>query len=347
VQHSLDLFWRVPSNITRITGLVLIAAMDPRQDVSTIEPDLPIPISCTSGHYLIFDIKAVSYLRRKHKMCGYNIGTLPQNPSQNLFLGLPIIIMPEEAQMLLENGIGYIIDDPRAHDEIVNSRDSSRSHEYLEKAHRQAKEVERMRTEQKDEATRRALSKQSSKRQNKSSSIDETSPLLYFDDQALTTPGKKAPSCLEADDTPFKLASDNLARSRTYHVTPTTSRLLTSSTLTKSNFKVKQITNLPSTYRLFAHLHHRGYYMTPGLRFGCQYAAYPDDPLRFHSHFLCVGCDWDEEIDLMEIVAGGRLGTGVKKGLLLGGAEPDRDVKGDEEEEERKVRTFSVEWAVM
>jgi len=88
--------------------------------------------------------------------------------------------------------------------------------------------------------------------------------------------------------------------------------------------------------------------MSPGLRFGCQYCVYPGDPLRFHSHFLAVGAEWDEEMDLLTLVGGGRLGTGVKKGFLLGGVE--RRVDESEEGEMRDgegVRCFCVEWGGM
>lgn len=66
--------------------------------------------------------------------------------------------------------------------------------------------------------------------------------------------------------------------------------------------------------------------------------------------------EWDEEMDLLTLVGGGRLGTGVKKGFLLGGVER-RDVKGgvgrvvEEEEEDMSdgegVRCFCVEWGGM
>ena len=49
--------------------------------------------------------------------------------------------------------------------------------------------------------------------------------------------------------------------------------------------------------------------------------------------------DWEEEFDLLDIVGGGRLGTGVKKGYLIGGQEPGEDEKG--------VRTFCIEWGGM
>ena len=64
----------------------------------------------------------------------------------------------------------------------------------------------------------------------------------------------------------------------------------------------------PRSYSLFAYLHRKGYFLSPGLRFGCQYLVYPGDPLRFHSHFLASGVGWDEEMNLMDIVGGGRLG---------------------------------------
>lgn len=72
-------------------------------------------------------------------------------------------------------------------------------------------------------------------------------------------------------------------------------------------------------YSLFTHLHQHGYYLSPGLRFGAHYLVYPGDPVRFHSHFSAIQYEWDDEIDLVDLVGGGRLGTGVKKGWMLGG----------------------------
>lgn len=47
----------------------------------------------------------------------------------------------------------------------------------------------------------------------------------------------------------------------------------------------------------------------------------------------------------MDIVGGGRLGTGVKKGWLFGGRMPGGGEDGDGDE--GSMRTFSVEWAAM
>ena len=83
--------------------------------------------------------------------------------------------------------------------------------------------------------------------------------------------------------------------------------------------------------------------MTPGLRFGCQLMAYPGDLLRFHSQFIAIGKEWDEDIDLIDVVGGGRLGTGVKKAYMLGGLQTKEGQDGNDGE----TRCFSIEWAGM
>ena len=78
-----------------------------------------------------------------------------------------------------------------------------------------------------------------------------------------------------------------------------------------------------------------GYFLAPGIRFGCQFMAYPGDPLRYHSHHLVNGKEWEESFKIMDIVAGGRLGTGVKKAWVVGGTDTTAC----------QVRCFSIEWA--
>lgn len=88
--------------------------------------------------------------------------------------------------------------------------------------------------------------------------------------------------------------------------------------------------------------------------------AYPGDPLRFHSHFLAVGRHWEEEWELGELVSGGRLGTGVKKGFLIGGEvttdgeKHHRDQDSEDkitalevDDDKKGVRAFCVEWGGM
>ncbi|KAF3929634.1 hypothetical protein ABW20_dc0104944 [Dactylellina cionopaga] len=99
-------------------------------------------------------------------------------------------------------------------------------------------------------------------------------------------------------------------------------------------------------YDVYRFLQRLGYFLSPGLRFGCQFVAYPGDPLRFHSHFLVKSLRWDEELSILDLVGGGRLGTGVKKAWMMAGEvrnSPETEEK-DDETRVNNVRVFCVEW---
>jgi tRNA-splicing endonuclease subunit Sen34 len=86
-------------------------------------------------------------------------------------------------------------------------------------------------------------------------------------------------------------------------------------------------------FRVYQFLNQKGYWLTPGLRFGCEYTAYPGDPLRYHSHFMVHVEKEDEEIEMLTLVGGGRVATQTRKAWMLAG-----QVQG-------VVRIFSIEWA--
>ncbi|KAJ9623290.1 tRNA-splicing endonuclease subunit [Taxawa tesnikishii (nom. ined.)] len=75
----------------------------------------PFPIFLTAHRYLLYDVNTVTYVRREHNITGVLIGGLPQAPQQNVFLGMPLELMPEEARLLVEKEVAYIVDDVAAH----------------------------------------------------------------------------------------------------------------------------------------------------------------------------------------------------------------------------------------
>jgi len=97
---------------------------------------------------------------------------------------------------------------------------------------------------------------------------------------------------------------------------------------------------------LQAHLNSRGFYTTPGIRFGGDYSVYPGDPFRYHAHFMATSYGWDEEMDLLDLIGGGRLATGVKKGFVIGGEKPREEGEGNNSSDSR-VRAFTLEWAAI
>jgi tRNA-splicing endonuclease subunit Sen34 len=309
-------------------------------------PVLPFPIfriSSSIERHLLYDISIITRLRKNHHILGVLIGTLPQIPQQNVFLGLPLELMPEEARLLAEKGLAYIVEDLEWHENGMKSTTQNDREAFRRDLARKGREAARAAERKKLESTEHAMRKlrlgSTPDREAKESSEDtheeppdpEESESLF----GLAAPQRPGPASI----------SDSQASSlktEAWNITPTTSYPPLPTPPNDPDAPLPSVT--PSSYALFKHLHAHDYYMSPGLRFGCQFLVYPGDPLRFHSHFLAVGMDWDEEINLLDIVGGGRLGTGVKKGWLVGGVERDVDA---ELPCDAPVRTFCIEWGGM
>ncbi|PGH05538.1 tRNA-intron endonuclease [Blastomyces parvus] len=306
-------------------------------------PDLPVPISLVSGHYFLFSVDIATYLRREHHICGALIGTLPQIPQQNVFLGLPLELMPEEARILVEKGVAYIADDVKIHEDGMQNLANQDRHRYLqslEQEGRQAALAQASRKEQQREEALKKLERKNAAKpteplQNQGSALPQSSNEVEPEEQLFESSSQTPSSTL----TPSR---KSVAVEAAFGITPATSDGLFPKVPPP---QPPTLPDVPPSYPLFAHLHSKGFFLSPGLRFGCQYLAYPGDPLRFHSHFLAISAEWDEEFDIMNLVAGGRLGTGVKKGFLIGGAESPDDTHIETSPD--AVRTFSFEWAGM
>ncbi|CAK7266158.1 tRNA-splicing endonuclease subunit [Sporothrix epigloea] len=148
-----------------------------------------------------------------------------------------------------------------------------------------------------------------------------------------------------------KKATSSTAVSALVQITPTTSDGLVGDDEADNDAKTvapAAWSSLPpaalSAASLRAHLASRGYYTTPGLRFGGTLSVYPGDPFRYHAHFVATTYGWNEPIPLLDVVSQGRLATGVKKSLLISGSKPvEHSCVGGE----AGVRAFSLEWAAI
>src|SRR2546423_4976544 len=95
-------------------------------------PDVPIAISLIGRRYFLFSADLVAYLRREHRICGVLIGSIPQIPQQNVFLGVPLELMPEEANLLVEKGVSFVVDDRKWHLQKLSQLDKSEKMRYLQ-----------------------------------------------------------------------------------------------------------------------------------------------------------------------------------------------------------------------
>lgn len=299
----------------------------------------PVPISLIGGRYLLFDVNVVTYLRSTHHICGSLVGTIAQAPQQNLFLGLPVELMPEEAKLLVQKEIAYIVDDTAWHANKFSTFSGEEKQKYIDSLRAigmQAKNAAQKgaKEKQKDFFARKAVQLAEAKETAKKN--PEAGDAI-----ATHTTEPSGDSLLGDEDSFFSEGSRDLKGTAFESSTPWAVTSTTTSSVLPQNPIQQPDPPVPSSYPLFAHLHSRGYFIMPGLRFGCNYNVYPGDPLRFHSHFLAVGYDWDEEISMLDLIGGGRLGTAVKKGFLIGAEDPEG--KADED----NVRTFALEWGGM
>ncbi|SMR58613.1 unnamed protein product [Zymoseptoria tritici ST99CH_3D1] len=329
----------------------------------------PIAISKVAHRYMLYDVNIVTYLRREHNISGVLIGTLPQASQQNVFLGLPLELMPEEARLLVEKKVAHIVDDVAEHKRsfLGGGLGVDERKAFQAALRKQGLSAAAEATKKSDDRKKAALKKLGAasgdwndipddmftpdpNRKKRpaarrvgsvTASAPPTPPVGASDEESLFGPPPASG--------PPKAASSVISTTESstgpepYGITPTTSHPPLQAQ-PPTNGESLELPRVPDSYPVYKHLHEKGYFMAPGLRFGCQYMAYPGDPLRFHSHFLCNGMSWDQEFDLLDLVGGGRLGTGVKKGFLVGGEEPKKEAS---DSESGNVRAFCIEWGGM
>lgn len=314
----------------------------------------PFPISRVADRYLLFSIDVISHCRRNHNICGMLVGTIPNLSQQNVFLGIPLELMPEEARVLVERGAAYIVDDEEVHKKTFSEMSREDRLKWLEEMDRRGEEVTRGTEELKEMRKDKALKEKGLRREvleKRESSVAESvasDATIREDDSSSLASGlgfimkgssftdsssiaSSSRSIDTADTSLFDSApaspapsvvdsstSKGLGGSK-HFITPTTSY----PPLPNPQDSGISLPTVPKSYPLFRYLHSLRYYHMPGLRFGCHYNAYPGDPLRYHSHFAATGMGWDDEFELLDIVGGGRLATGTKKAYMIGGEDVD------------------------
>ncbi|KAF9246129.1 tRNA-intron endonuclease catalytic domain-like protein [Melanogaster broomeanus] len=324
----------------------------------------PIPLRVSNKQASVWDIDDIAKLRSHHHICGVLAGTLPHLSQQNVFLGVPLLLMPEEVVLLVEKKLAVLVDDTNAHRDPTPTALSRWDSERLRGVERQlalaeehdAKEALNPDRAMSEKAIRKRKEREEKRAHGKSTTTD-TSQEIPEEDPSLFAPTNHD---LPGFDSHPK--SSGAPSSHTSGVTapPQTSTLPytiqvpgASSTFewydhsahsfaTLAAAREAGVWDYPTTPAerarcgVFQDLWEQGYFMGGGIKFGGEYLVYPGDPLRYHSHFVANVIESPEAaLRPMEIIAHGRLGTGTKKSHLL--CEWDDDKKS--------VTYYSIEWA--
>ncbi|BGO97701.1 hypothetical protein RTG_01459 [Rhodotorula toruloides ATCC 204091] len=75
----------------------------------------PIRLLVSNQRAYLWDLNDIQRLRVQHHVVGQLHGTLPQVTQQNVFLGLPLVLLPEEVVLLVRNNLAVLVDDRAAH----------------------------------------------------------------------------------------------------------------------------------------------------------------------------------------------------------------------------------------
>ncbi|KAN0076894.1 hypothetical protein V8E55_010749 [Tylopilus felleus] len=314
----------------------------------------PIPLRVSNRKACVWDVDDIATLRSHHHICGVLTGTLPHLSQQNVFLGVPLLLMPEEVVLLVDKGLVVLVDDQNAHHDPSTPELEKWDSERLRGVEEQVSLAEQHEAREALNPDRAMSEKAILKRKEREERKARGKLGSFEPDQNIATPfaPESIPGTVESSrTTPSHTSDATVARNSTtpytVHVPGASSPFewyspSAHSFTTLAAARNAGIWDYPATpaqrarCAVFRDLWEQGYFMGGGIKFGGEYLVYPGDPLRYHSHFVASVIESPAApLRPMEIVARGRLGTGTKKAHLL--CEWDED--------KQAVTYYSIEWA--
>lgn len=252
-----------------------------------------IAVSVIAGKTMVFQVEDIKRVRALG-IVGTLSGTLPAAPQQNMFLGVPLLLMPEECLWLLRHGHAHLVPDDRFIRDIYTHLTDDDVHQLKEEHQLQL------------EAQREVKIAEHTKK------MAELGVTTSKHDHSLIAQGLS----ITVPDTPEAMPNYELFRD-----------IYEKSTRYQESL-VQQLPNDELSYNVFKYLRYKGYFLAPGLRFGGKFIGYPGDPLRFHAHLIINTVPWKDDIGMINFIGGGRLATGVKK-LWVMASQPEDKLNDD------------------
>ncbi|XP_073344085.1 tRNA-splicing endonuclease subunit Sen34 [Pagrus major] len=242
---------------------------------------------------------------RAQGLVGALLGSLPRTPRQNGRLGRPLLLLPEEERLLREG---------HAAGALPARRQDGGGAELVVQVEQQQVE------QQQEEQQQRSYEEQSV-----FALEDRKSALL----RAMTSSHSGSGSGSESSDEALRSRLEDLDRSFTFPRSALAVQLSTARAglsycpearaFLQADWPIREQNGrgCDARYQVFRDLRGRGFYLTSAGKFGGDFLVYPGDPLRFHAHFIAVCSSLDESVCLLDVLSVARLGSNVKKTVLL------------------------------
>ncbi|XDC82595.1 hypothetical protein R6Z07F_013768 [Ovis aries] len=294
-------------------------------------------VEVANGRSLVWGAEAVQALRERLGVGGRTVGALPRGPRQNSRLGLPLLLMPEEARLLAEIGAVTLVSaprpDPRQHSLALASFKRQQEQDFQEQSALAAEARETRRQELLEKITEGQAAKKLKLEQESGTSGSQEAGGKQAAEENEASAGQAAGEHEEAHEgsSPQPGPSNGVA------ALPKSALLIQLATARPRPIKARpldwrvQSRDWPHAgrpahelrYSIYRDLWERGFFLSAAGKFGGDFLVYPGDPLRFHAHYIAQCWAPGDPIPLQDLVSAGRLGTSVRKTLLLCSPQPD------------------------
>lgn len=245
-------------------------------------------------------------LRRTHRIVGNLAGALPEHPRQSVQNGLPLVLMPEEVRLLVEQlHVAEIVEGVPVDfgaDQFQKRNQQIRS-QYVEEITERARSEKRRQLESNlDRIVAGRLRKQSQQVPMSADELAQYRERTLEELLASKVAGLAESEILRRFSVPSPFG--DLKPVRPFQLAPLPAGSLES---------LKHLA--------FSHLWHKGYYLSEGMKFGAHYLAYDHDPTMFHAKFIVIclpgGQQEMSRFNRSLLQAYGRLGKNVRKNVLI------------------------------
>ncbi|CAK8695525.1 unnamed protein product [Clavelina lepadiformis] len=321
--------------------------METNQDVSEVT------IYNCHGKILVWSSEDVQLLREKYRIVGSLSGCFPRKSRQNSQLGIPLNLSKIEAKFILNFVNSKMLDQSNFPTDV----DLSGYKEKIKDERLKQYEIQkRLKQEQKlidldmmatDIKRGKQLKLEKQEKKNNLTKIDsiETSQPMA----TCPNPNIARVECKNTADSVCSMDMSSTAKAQhtvvdfeqfklseiekveRYGTEQTWVRLPEKSQfdfryplLSSSDIELSADENIQ--YEVFRDLHHQGYFLTDGMKFGGHFLVYPGDPGLYHSTYIAYCVPFQKNLSLTDYSALGRLATSVKKTLLLCSLDENNDV---------------------
>ncbi|XP_034942642.1 tRNA-splicing endonuclease subunit Sen34 [Chelonus insularis] len=269
-----------------------------------------IDLVFSNGQAFVWNADDWLELRQKYKIIGSLIGCLSKLPRQEIFHGLPMLLMPEEVTLLLEKKIVRLVQindiQMKPNDKLKQKFNNYRNKLFSQQEERLKEERKKQIIAFMDKIVegkrRKLLGLKRSKKQLKKNvdlNLIENAEQIEINREVLLTE--------ELEKIPKLEPSEALIQIHTAY--PWSGK----DDVKEVKWNYPQSPEENIRYTVFKDLWERGFYVTYGDKFGGDFLAYPGDPIMFHSQYVITCKNGDDDLPILDLIGQCRVACSVRK----------------------------------